>query len=430
MRLRGAELPRPSRSRQKHCLTHSAAATYAAAHPPGPEKTLAFGIALVTDLERARSRRPRALVLAPTRELAEQISTELITFAGQTRVATVYGGVGYRPQLTALRKGVEVLVACPGRLEDLIEQGAVELGAVERVVVDEADRMADMGFMPAVRRLLDQTSPNRQTMLFSATLDSDVAELTKRYQRKPARHEVGLETPDISEATHTFWKVEKAERAKTTAKAVDAASPAIVFCRTRHGADRLSKQLGRLGIRTAAIHGGRTQNQRTRALDSFVSGRVQALVATDVAARGIHVDGVATVVHFDPPEDHKTYVHRSGRTARAGSGGHVVSLLQPEQIREAQQLKRQLGLEQPITSPDAARLGEAASERRTDPKPNETRSGQTDRRPAGARRKKRGKKRPAGAGAASAATATPANEGPPRPNRKARRAHLQRPGPR
>ena len=327
--------------------------------PTGSGKTLAFGIPLVTDLQRAKSGRPRALVLAPTRELAEQISTELITFAGQTRVATVYGGVGYKPQLTALRRGVEVLVACPGRLEDLIEQGAVELSSVERVVVDEADRMADMGFIPAVRRLLDQTSPHRQTMLFSATLDGDVAELTERYQRKPARHEVGLETPDISEASHTFWKVDKAERAKTTAKAVDAASPAIVFCRTRHGADRLSKQLTRLGIRTAAIHGGRTQNQRTKALDSFVSGRVQALVATDVAARGIHVDGVATVVHFDPPEDGKTYVHRSGRTARAGSGGHVVSLLQPEQLHEAEQLKRKLGLEQPITKPrrDTTRRG-------------------------------------------------------------------------
>ena len=394
--------------------------------PTGSGKTLAFGIPLVTDLQRAKSGRPRALVLAPTRELAEQISTELITFAGQTRVATVYGGVGYKPQLTALRRGVEVLVACPGRLEDLIEQGAVELSSVERVVVDEADRMADMGFIPAVRRLLDQTSPHRQTMLFSATLDGDVAELTERYQRKPARHEVGLETPDISEASHTFWKVDKAERAKTTAKAVDAASPAIVFCRTRHGADRLSKQLTRLGIRTAAIHGGRTQNQRTKALDSFVSGRVQALVATDVAARGIHVDGVATVVHFDPPEDGKTYVHRSGRTARAGSGGHVVSLLQPEQLHEAKQLKRKLGLEQPITNPDATQLGEA-TEPRSSAKPHETSSARPDRRSGAQQRKKRHsrKKRPANA---AAATAAPASDGPPQPNRKARRAHLQRPG--
>ncbi len=364
--------------------------------PTGSGKTLAFGIALVTKLERAKSRRPRALVLAPTRELAEQISTELISVAGPVRVGTVYGGVGYKPQLNALRKGVEVLVACPGRLEDLIDQGAVQLSAVERVVVDEADRMADMGFLPAVRRLLDQTSPKRQTMLFSATLDRDVAELTRRYQRKPVRHEVGQESPDIRDATHVFWQVEKADRARTTAEAVNANAPAIVFCRTRHGADRLTKQLGRAGVRAAAIHGGRTQNQRTRALDSFVSGRVQALVATDVAARGIHVDGVETVVHYDPPEDDKAYVHRSGRTARAGSGGRVVSLLQPDQVREAKRLKRQLGLDQPITRPDPVQ--------RTEPP-----EGAGSRQGAS---KKRRKKPQAAAGTG-------------RPNRKARRAHLQ-----
>ena len=371
--------------------------------PTGSGKTLAFGIPLVTDLDRAKSRRPRALVLAPTRELAEQISTELISFAGRVRIGTVYGGVGYKPQLTALRKGIDVLVACPGRLEDLIEQGAVQLSAVERVVVDEADRMADMGFLPAVRRLLDQTSPSRQTMLFSATLDGDVAELTKRYQRKPARHEVGQETPDISEATHVFWQVEKGERARTTAQAVDVGAPAIVFCRTRHGADRVTKQLGRSGVRAAAIHGGRTQNQRTRALDSFVSGRVQALVATDVAARGIHVDGVETVVHFDPPEDEKAYVHRSGRTARAGSGGRVISLLQPDQLREAKRIKRQLGLDQPITSPEGAQHPEPTSVQSDQPAPR-------------AKKKHAGKKR---------RKKPPAAEATARSNRKARRAHLQ-----
>ncbi|MGI9659389.1 MAG: helicase-related protein, partial [Gaiellaceae bacterium] len=281
---------------------------------------------------------------------------------------------------------------------------------------------ADMGFIPAVRRLLDQTSPNRQTLLFSATLDGDVAELTKRYQRKPARHEVGQETPDISEATHVFWKLAKADRAKTTAQAVKAGSPSIVFCRTRHGADRLAKQLGRSGVSAAAIHGGRTQNQRTRALDQFVSGRVEALVATDVAARGIHVDGVATVVHFDPPEDHKAYVHRSGRTARAGSGGVVVSLLQPEQVREAEQLKRQLGLRQPITSPEPTALhgGAGATETREHVTPAEPRAAKKPRR----RNRRRNRKRTPAATAPSVAVA----EGPTRPNRKARRAHLQRPG--
>ena len=187
--------------------------------------------------------------------------------------------------------------------------------------------MADMGFMPAVRRLLNQTSSNRQTLLFSATLDGDIAKLTRDYQSDPIRHEVGEETPDITAATHLFWTVDKTARVGLTAEAVTAAWPAIIFCRTRHGADRLAKQLSRSEVKTAAIHGGRSQSQRTRALADFSIGRVHALVATDVAARGIHVDGVASVVHYDPPEDHKAYIHRSGRTARAGEGGVVISLV-------------------------------------------------------------------------------------------------------
>ncbi|MCP4852675.1 MAG: DEAD/DEAH box helicase, partial [Actinomycetia bacterium] len=276
--------------------------------PTGSGKTLAFGIPLVASVGRAEPRRPRALVLAPTRELAEQIRTDLRTFAGKVRVGVVYGGVGYGPQLKALRDGVDILVACPGRLEDLIDQGAVNLGDVDRVVLDEADRMADMGFMPAVRRLLNQTSHDRQTVLFSATLDGDIAKLTRDYQNNPVRHEVGDETPDITAATHLFWTVDKTARVDLTAEAVTAAWPAIIFCRTRHGADRLAKQLARSEIKAAAIHGGRSQSQRTRALADFTGGRVHALVATDVAARGIHVDGVASVVHYDPPEDHKAYV--------------------------------------------------------------------------------------------------------------------------
>ena len=368
--------------------------------PTGSGKTLAFGIPLVANVERAKSRHPRALVLAPTRELAEQISTELKTFAGRARVGTVYGGVGYKPQLTVLRKGVEILVACPGRLEDLIEQGAVRLSAVEHVVLDEADRMADMGFMPAVRRLLDQTPPGRKTLLFSATLDGDVAELTRRYQRKPARHEVGPSTPDIREATHLFWKVAKSDRAKATERAALEGAPTIVFCRTRHGADRLTRRLARGKLSAAAIHGGRTQNQRTRALDAFASGRIDVLVATDVAARGIHVDGVATVVHFDPPEDHKAYVHRSGRTARAGSGGRVISLLQPEQLSEARRLKKRLGIDGPIVDPDGA--PDDATQRDATP------SRSPKRKSANKRRRQR-------------ETAS----GESRRNRKARRAHLQ-----
>lgn len=320
--------------------------------PTGSGKTLAFGIPLVLSVGRAEPRRPRALVLAPTRELAEQIRTDLRTFAGKVRVGVVYGGVGYGPQLKALRDGIDILVACPGRLEDLIDQGAVNLNDVDRVVLDEADRMADMGFMPAVRRLLDQTSDRRQTVLFSATLDGDIAKLTRDYQSDPVRHEVGDETPDINAATHLFWTVDKTARVDLTAEAVAAAWPAIIFCRTRHGADRLAKQLARSEIKAAAIHGGRSQSQRTRALADFTGGRVHALVATDVAARGIHVDGVASVVHYDPPEDHKAYVHRSGRTARAGQDGVVISLVQPDQKKDTRRLQRDVGLNEPVTSPD------------------------------------------------------------------------------
>ncbi len=324
--------------------------------PTGSGKTLAFGIPLVASATRAQPRRPTALVLAPTRELAEQITNDIRSFAGQVRVGVAYGGVGYGPQLNSLRQGIEILVACPGRLEDLIARGDVRLDDVDHVVLDEADRMADMGFTPAVRRILDQVADDRQTVLFSATLDGDVAKLTRDYQRDPVRHEVGEETPDITTAQHLFWNAEQSNRVATTAEAVNAVWPAIIFCRTRHGADRLAKQLGRHGIKAAAIHGGRSQNQRTRALADFSKGRAHALVATDVAARGIHVDGVASVIHYDPPADHKDYVHRSGRTARAGEGGVVVSLIQAQQRKDMRRLQREVGLDVALTDADAAGL--------------------------------------------------------------------------
>ncbi len=324
--------------------------------PTGSGKTLAFGIPLVVNVGHAEARRPRALVLSPTRELAEQIASEIRTFAGDVRVGVVYGGVGYNPQLQRLRRGVEILVACPGRLEDLIGQGAVSLYDVDQVVVDEADRMADMGFLPAVRRLLDQTDPNRQTFLFSATLDGDVKTLTRDYQHNPVTHSVGAETPDVVAADHRFWKVDRAGRVATCVDAITAVGPTIVFCRTRHGSDRLARQLSQRGVSAAAIHGGHAQNRRTRSLRQFTDGAVQALVATDVAARGIHVDGVALVIHYDPPEDHKAYLHRSGRTARAGQGGLVVSLIQPEQTADTKRIQRRLGLRQLITSPQADNL--------------------------------------------------------------------------
>ena len=396
--------------------------------PTGSGKTLAFGIPLVATVERSEPRSPRGLVLAPTRELAEQIHDELRSFAGPVRIGVVYGGVGYGPQVTALRKGVDVLVACPGRLEDLIGQGLVDLGAVDRVVIDEADRMADMGFMPAVRRLLEQTATDRQTVLFSATLDGDVAHLTRDHQRDPVRHEVGNETPDITAARHLFWKVDRTSRSGVLAEAIGTAWPAIVFCRTRHGSDRLARQLDKAGIRTAAIHGGRSQAQRTRALADFTDGRVHALVATDVAARGIHVDNVAAVFHFDPPEDHKAYIHRSGRTARAGRSGVVVSFVPPEGVKGARRMQREIGLDEPVHEPDTeillaaapASIAEAyiprrderedASHHRADP--SRSRSRNRNHRNGGQVRGTGGKPGTNGS-----------NGGP---NRKARRAHLQR----
>lgn len=335
--------------------------------PTGSGKTLAFGIPLVATVARGKPGRPRALVLAPTRELAEQIRTELNTIAPSRGVSTlaVYGGVGYEEQRRGLRRGVDVLVACPGRLTDLIEHGWVRLDEVDRVVIDEADRMSDMGFLPDVRRLLDLTAPGRQTMLFSATLDGEVASLTHRYQRDPVRHEVEGTGADAVDARHFFWRSEAPERIEHAAGIVGALNPTIVFCRTRHGVDRLSRHLAARGLRIAPIHGGRSQSQRSRALLGFSRGEVQVLVATDVAARGIHVQGVACVVHFDPPADAKDYLHRSGRTARVGAAGVVVSLITPDQIPASRRLQAGLGLKAGVGPIDLASLGEGGE--RIDP---------------------------------------------------------------
>ena len=320
--------------------------------PTGSGKTIAFGIPLIANSKRGEPKNPGSLILAPTRELAEQIFSELRTFAGKTKIGVVYGGVGYGNQIKSLKQGIDILVACPGRLEDLIEQGFVNLSNVNHVVLDEADRMADMGFMPSVRRLLDQTNPERQTFLFSATLDKDVAKLTREYQTNPIRHEIGEETPDIKSAHHLFWKITNTNKTEITAEAINAVWPAIIFCRTRHGSDRLAKRLNKLGIHGVTIHGGKSQNQRSRALADFTKGRVQALIATDVAARGIHVDGVASVIHYDPPEDHKAYIHRSGRTARAGQSGVVLSFVAPDQKKKARRLQHKIDIDQPIMEPD------------------------------------------------------------------------------
>jgi superfamily II DNA/RNA helicase len=328
--------------------------------PTGSGKTLAFGIPLVARTGKAAPRRPRALVLAPTRELAAQIHGELVPLADTRRltVGVAYGGVSYGPQRQALRRGLDILVACPGRLLDLVQQGEVSLGEVDTVVIDEADRMADMGFLPSVRQLLDAIPDGRQTFLFSATLDGDVATLTRAYQHQPRRHEVDAEESAADLCVHAFWRVDDQDRTMLAADVIRHVGSTVVFCRTRHGADRLTRKLAQHGVRAAAIHGGRTQGQRDRALAAFAEGEVLALVATDVAARGIHVDDVACVLHYDHPGDHKTYVHRSGRTSRAGATGVVVSFVTAEHLADVRITQRELGLAQVVGIPDLALLSE------------------------------------------------------------------------
>jgi len=319
--------------------------------PTGSGKTLGFGLPLVAGLVDARPKRPVALVLAPTRELAEQIMAELTPFAKAAGhdAASIYGGVGYGGQRKALDRGVELVVACPGRLEDLMQMKAINLRDVTTVVIDEADQMADMGFLPAVRRIVEQTDRDRQVLLFSATLDGPVAKLVADFQHNPVRHEVGPKGPDVHAAKHHFWLVEREDRVATTADVIQRLGSTIVFTRTRHGADRLAKQLGRNGVKAEPIHGGRSQGQRDRALAAFKKGQASALIATDVAARGIHVNGVNAVVHYDPPAEDATYLHRSGRTARAGATGTVVSLLDHSQKKDALKLQRGIGIDEPVT---------------------------------------------------------------------------------
>jgi superfamily II DNA/RNA helicase len=321
--------------------------------PTGSGKTLAFAIPLVHRITKAEPYKPTALILVPTRELAAQVQNALVPIAkAQGRwVLAVYGGAGFAMQTSAMRRGIDILVACPGRLADLIRQGAVKLDKVEVAVIDEADRMADMGFMPQVRELLDQTPSTRQTILYSATLDGDVDQLVRRYQKNPIRHDVAGDI-EQGEMVHHFNRVQPHERVNVAAKLVQMHGPTIIFTRTRHGADRLSDQLEAAGVKSAAIHGARTQAQREAALRSFKDGRAHALVATDVAARGIHVDAVGLVIHWDLPEDPKDYIHRSGRTARAGATGIVVSLVTPQTSRAAMALARKVGVVASITEPD------------------------------------------------------------------------------
>jgi superfamily II DNA/RNA helicase len=259
------------------------------------------------------------------------------------RVAAFYGGVGFGSQLNSLRRGVDIAVACPGRLNDLIARGAVHLAGVSMVVIDEADRMADMGFLPEVKRILDLVRPDRQTLLFSATLDSDVGTLIQRYQQNPVRVTVEADEHQSGSTSHHWVDTRREDRLALTARYVTSHGSTIVFCRTKHGTDRVAKQLVAAGVKAVPLHGGRSQSQRHRALAAFSGGRAQALVATDVAARGIHVDHVGCVVHFDLPATDKDYLHRSGRTGRAGAKGVVIAFVTPSDSGPAKTLQKALG---------------------------------------------------------------------------------------
>lgn len=336
--------------------------------PTGSGKTLAFGLPLVTKAVGAAPGLPRGLVLVPTRELAEQVRGVLASLMGSKakRVIALYGGTAYGPQRQALRRGADIVVACPGRLEDLIERGDLRLKDVRTVVIDEADRMVDMGFVRPVCRLVEQTAPGRQVLLFSATMGKEVEAISRRYQQDPARYEIQAELSHAGEVTHCFWRVERADRVNLTAEVIGRYGQAFVFCRTKRGADRVARQLRAAGIDAAPIHGDRSQPQRARALASFAQGRTRALVATDVVARGIHVDNVPCVVHFDPPGDAEGYVHRSGRTGRAGNSGTVVSFVPQEQRGEVLAIQKELGFPRTLTEPFEAGTPAPATRRQAD----------------------------------------------------------------
>ncbi len=316
----------------------------------GSGKTLAFSLPLVQRLHastaRRQPKRPRALVLVPTRELANQVAATLSPLAQALglRTTVVFGGVGQGQQAAALRAGVDVLVACPGRLEDLLEQRLLDLGAVEVSVLDEADHMADLGFLPGVKRILDQTPRGIQRLLFSATLDNGIDVLVTRYLSNPATHSVDSAVAPVSTMTHHVFEVSQTEKSAVVHQLAAGRGRSLLFTRTKHGAKKLAKQLTAAGVPALDLHGNLAQNARERNLAAFASGSVKVLVATDIAARGIHVDDVELVVHVDPPAEHKAYLHRSGRTARAGSEGVVVTVMTSAQRSDVRTLARQAGI--------------------------------------------------------------------------------------
>jgi superfamily II DNA/RNA helicase len=316
----------------------------------GSGKTLAFGLPLLMRIAKGAPKRPRGLVLVPTRELAIQVADVLAPLAEAVgrRAVVVYGGADIERQIKKLGKGCDVVIATPGRLIDLTERKEITTADVEVVVLDEADRMSDMGFLPQVDWLLRRIEGPHQTMLFSATLDGDVDRLVRRHLKDPVRHEVEAAVPTVDSMAHRFLQVHQMDKVRTVAAICRSAHKAIVFVRTKRGADRLVEQLEREQVRAAAIHGDLRQSSREKAIIDFTSGKLPILVATDVAARGLDIDDVDVVVHYDPPEDHKAYLHRSGRTARAGGSGVAVTLVLWDQILEVERIQKRLGLQLPI----------------------------------------------------------------------------------
>ncbi|MGJ0387651.1 DEAD/DEAH box helicase [Microbacterium sp. CGR1] len=368
----------------------------------GSGKTIAFALPLVSRLaassRKSRPNHPRGLVLAPTRELATQIAATIAPLAEAKglRVTTVFGGVSQRPQEQAMRNGVDIVVACPGRLEDLMKQRVVQLDAVEVTVLDEADHMADLGFLPGVTRILTATPAGGQRLLFSATLDRGIDTLARRFLSNAVSHEVDEESVPVGEMTHRVLVVDSTDNKTTLVR--DLASGTgrrILFTRTKHQAKKLAKQLTAAGIPAVDLHGNLSQNARERNLGAFSSdpedGGVRVLVATDVAARGVHVDNVDLVVHVDPPMEHKAYLHRSGRTARAGAAGTVVTVVLPEQRRDVKDLLRKAAISaalEPVTSDAVTELvPERAPHVRPAPvQPQQQQRQSSKQRPAGGER--------------------------------------------
>jgi superfamily II DNA/RNA helicase len=316
----------------------------------GSGKTYAFLLPLLTRLSATASNkqpgRPRALILAPTRELVTQIQASLTPLAhalGLTSV-TIFGGVGAGPQIAALRRGVDIVVACPGRLSEHVESGHAKLDAVEITVLDEADHMADLGFLPAVRRLMERTPRSGQRLLFSATLDGGVDVLVRQFMRKPVTHSVDSVLSPVSKMEHHVLHLRQEDRLEVLVDLASAPGRTLVFTRTKHGAKKLTRQLNFAGVAAVELHGNLAQNARDRNLQAFSDGTTRTLVATDIAARGIHVDDIALVIHADPPMEHKAYLHRSGRTARAGAPGKVVTIITDEQVRDVRDMTRKAGV--------------------------------------------------------------------------------------